>query len=551
MKKSQWFICILLIFSLSACNLPISNAISQTTTPFQAVETENPSKLASVDGIWSGTMNDDTGGYSYDVTLTLTQPIGTTPISGTFILSNKPTDPAHKEEYQVTGEFVDGMIKFNEPEGRFFWGTADSSGMNGKIGWCDNCDAWGNFSLTRQVVAQPTVNPYMLSLPDLTQGATIIPVIGENGFPVVTTRVEAAGSYEAYTGFTIEADGMWVGNLLMESSSPFSGDFIWTPWHGNGDYQVVVKVIAPTDGQILASQSLTVKVDGIPVGTPTVKERMIQAYKEQFGLTLTEPVFARYTKPNPSAIEESRWVSAAYIGNKLYEINIFDNGFAGGMSYDLNAENGFCRPAGKFSMLVVIVDYGNTGLDPNRLLEPLAAAQAEANARWLEYSKSIGLADPIVQVDRMETAFVSAPPVPGQALTVEEVRTLTGMDPAGFDWLVEIDLDANNSFVGQFGGLGVSLNGGCLPGGAQRVNIAFNASDESLLLNSAAGSIFFHEIEHGMGWEHWWPNGMADVTGRIQSYQFWTPMLLFGWTDTDGDGTIEIYDTLTPYGLVP
>jgi hypothetical protein len=29
------------------------------------------------------------------------------------------------------------------------------------------------------------------------------------------------------------------------------------------------------------------------------------------------------------------------------------------------------------------------------------------------------------------------------------------------------------------------------------------------------------------------------------------PTLLFGWADTDGDGTVEILDANTPYGFMP
>ncbi len=177
--------------------------------------------------------------------------------------------------------------------------------------------------------------------------------------------------------------------------------------------------------------------------------------------------------------------------------------------------------------------------------------QARANQKWEQYSTSLGLAEPILQIDRLETAIIPAPPVPGQTLTNEQIISLTGKNPADFDWLAEIDLDADNSFSGQYGGLGVSLQGGCLPSGAQRVNIAFSAVDENTLLNSAAGSVFGHELEHGMGWQHWWRNGLGDIDSMTTRMDFWMPTLLFGWTDTDGDGTIEILDSSTPYGLTP
>jgi hypothetical protein len=236
----------------------------------------------------------------------------------------------------------------------------------------------------------------------------------------------------------------------------------------------------------------------------------------------------------------------------MYEVSIFDNGFAGGMAYHLDSgENGFCRPAGSYSMLVVFVDYGNTGVDISLGPGAMEAWRQHANQVWAEYSSTIGLAEPVLQIDPMETAIVSAPPVPGQPLTAEQVRTLTGKDPASFDWLVEIDLDAENQVAGQYGGVGISLNGACLPGGTQRVNIAYSALDETGLTQEAPGNVFAHEMEHGMGWQHWWPNLLADNEGLRTRLTFWMPALLFGWTDTDGDGTIEILDSATPYGLVP
>jgi hypothetical protein len=71
------------------------------------------------------------------------------------------------------------------------------------------------------------------------------------------------------------------------------------------------------------------------------------------------------------------------------------------------------------------------------------------------------------------------------------------------------------------------------------------------LIDGAPGSVFGHELEHGMGWQHWWLNGLANNLDWMTRSSFWMPTLLFGWTDTDGDGTVEILDTSTPYGLMP
>jgi len=63
--------------------------------------------------------------------------------------------------------------------------------------------------------------------------------------------------------------------------------------------------------------------------------------------------------------------------------------------------------------------------------------------------------------------------------------------------LTEIDLDQYNLATGQYGGLGVSLTGGCRTSGSSRVNIAMNVS--SIAGSSVGGSIFQHELIHAMG----------------------------------------------------
>lgn len=527
-----------LLLALTACNLQIPG------------DQVSVSPIDSIQGTWTGTLIDSKGGNTYDAQLILEQIGGGTTIQGTLTLTD-PTDSNRNEVYAITGEYDGRNVRFNEPEGRFFWGTADSAGIRGQAGWCDQCDAWGEFSLTLQTV--PTTRndsaSYSIQLAGLQDGDTITPAIGENGLPVVESTVDSTGPMPASTAIALEADGLWVSQALTDGTDPFSITLQWTPWHGNGEYALTIQALT---SDLLATQTIHVTITGIPDGIPTVQERMIRIYQEQFGLTLTAPAFARYTKPDPYALEDSRWVSAAYIGDKMYEVSIFDNGFAGGMSYDLSTGgNGFCRPAGIYSMLVLFVDYGNTGLDPALGAAPMEEWRLDANQRWTDYSTSIGLTEPILQIDRLESVIISAPPVPGQTLTVDQVRTLTGKDPSNFDWLVEIDLDATNTFSGQYGGVGISLNGGCLPGGAQRVNIAFSAMDEKGLLTDAPGSVFAHELEHGMGWQHWWPNELANNAGLMTRTEFWMPTLLFGWTDTDGDGTIEILDPETPYGLVP
>src|SRR6185295_4147251 len=119
-------------------------------------------------------------------------------------------------------------------------------------------------------------------------------------------------------------------------------------------------------------------------------------------------------------------------------------------------------------------------------------------------------------------------------------------DPAQFDILTEIDLDHDNLATGHYDGLGVSLAGGCRTSGSNRVNIAMNVNSSEG--SSVGGSIFEHELTHAMGWQHWWANGSGSTPDWASLAGYWMPWRMFGWTDLDGDGVIEIQDP-TPYGI--
>lgn len=58
---------------------------------------------------------------------------------------------------------------------------------------------------------------------------------------------------------------------------------------------------------------------------------------------------------------------------------------------------------------------------------------------------------------------------------------------------------------------------------------------------------FNHELSHMFGMMDDWPpqRGAAGPAGSVADD--WIPYVMFGWTDTDGDGIREILDP-TPYG---
>jgi hypothetical protein len=349
----------------------------------------------------------------------------------------------------------------------------------------------------------------------------------------------------------LEADGLLVGiHTDRRVTAQDQVEFDWSPWHGNGRYTLNLQLLDWHNGTTPSSQVITIVVDGIPEDVLTVKSRFSELYRDHFRLVLTDPAFARFNASDRTAAEGSRWVSAAYIGNHLYEISILDNGLIASRSYSLNSDEGagFCRPAGKIRMLAVLVDYGNTDLDLMDAEAVLKEGLEEVRGRWIEYSHQIGLPAPIMDLELTTFAY-GAPPQAGRYLTPEEIRSASGLDTADFDILAQIDLDKDNTTTGQYGGQGVSLGDGCRPSGSRGTNIAFNVRDRNSLETALSNFVFAHELPHAMGWMHWWPNQVGDGLSWVSSSRGWEPYLMFGWTDVDGDGIIEIQDP-TPYGLV-
>jgi hypothetical protein len=368
------------------------------------------------------------------------------------------------------------------------------------------------------------------------------------GLPTASVLVESSDSH---LPLGLEADGLLVAiDTNQPDIAPYQVQFEWTPWHGNGRYVLNLQLLDWDNSTIPSSQVITVNVTGLPENTFTVKSRFIELYQDHFGINLTAPVFARFNASNYSPDKESRWISTAYIGNHFYEIDILDNGTITTASYAINSDEsaGFCRPSGTIRMLAVVVDYGNTGLDPMDVETALLAGLDQAQQHWANTSFEIGLSEPVLQVE-LTTFVYGPPPQAGRYVTPDEIRLASGLDPADFDLLVEIDLDKNNTITSQYEGMGVSLGDGCRPLGIRRTNIAFNVRDLNSLENAVPGSIFEHELIHAMGWMHWWPNQSGDSLSWVNSRKGWEPSLLFGWTDVDGDGVIEILDS-TPYGLI-
>ncbi len=389
----------------------------------------------------------------------------------------------------------------------------------------------------------------LLRFVEIDNGGTLIAnTDSSTGLPSVSVKVE---SNDSRLPVGLEADGLLVAIDTNNRGKLYDQIKLkWTPWHGNGRYVLNLQLLDGQNRNIPSSQVIIVNVAGISENVPTMKSRFIELYKDHFGLNLTAPVFARYNASDQTVDEKSRWVSTSYIKDQLLELNIFDNGAITSTAYSVNSNKGagFCRPSGSIRMLAVIVDYGNTGLNPTEAEAALQIGLEKTQKQWIDYSRQIGLSEPILKVI-LKTIVYRAPPQAGRYVTAEEIRTANGLNAADFDLLVEIDLDKDNTTTSQYGGVGVSLGDGCRPLGSRRTNIAFNVRDQNSLESAMPGSVFEHELIHSLGWMHWWPNQSGDGQSWVDASGGWEPYLLFGWTDVDGDGVIEILDP-TPYGLI-
>jgi hypothetical protein len=414
-----------------------------------------------------------------------------------------------------------------------------------------------------EVVAGAAVRPPAGSAPsgrlqirflNVADGGTITARTGAQGLPLASLRVEADAVPPRDTfpiQVYVDADGLDIGVAVNTNKElSFRADFQWSPLRGNGKYVLIAKALS-FDRLTEVSQRITIEVAGIPPSVPSPLAKIIQVYQKEFGLALAAPAVARFNDlANPS---KSKWVSTAYIGPTLYEVDVWDAGRTWGGTRPVNNPQPWpaCRPAGRLRLLVVFVDYRNTDLTPDAALKALKAAAARANGEYAQYATDHGWKTPILQLD-VTGAYVSPPPSPGKLITAAQTKSLTGFDPAQFDLLLQVDLDSALTYqqpgnTKQAGGIAF---GGCDGSGAHEVNIWIELKGGPKPDADLYYTLLSHELAHVLGWQHTWPlgSGSGGATCDWNNENPTWPTLLFGWTDTDGDGVPEILDP-TPYGL--
>ena len=382
---------------------------------------------------------------------------------------------------------------------------------------------------------------------NVSDGGDLPATLDAQGKPWVTARVEVSGG--VCMDIQVQEDGVVVADAVNEDgAAPFKADLTWSPRRGGGEYTLYAGT-GDANKTAWASTQITVNVTGTAAYAPTqpppsqqeANSMMAQKYMELWKLDVPYPAVTRGTSPDPALFQ---WISAAYIGDTFYVIHRFDDGRLESWSRLLNqpTTDGYspiCRPAGKYRILVLFVDYGNTGITAETALGALQRGAADINARYAQFSDRYKLSVPILQFE-VTGAYLASPPARGSLVPIDQVRSLTGYDPGQFDLLAEVDLDVDNPFGGESGGMAIY---GCTGAGTQQVNLWANVS-AAYDVENLPKTLLIHEVDHLMGWSHEWPCGDGSTPDVCNQEP---PYLLFGWYDTDSDGMPEIVST-RPYG---
>jgi hypothetical protein len=402
----------------------------------------------------------------------------------------------------------------------------------------------------------------------LTDGGTAAVTLDATGRPQILVRIEVTGAAPWLVGLTanglpaVDQGGHRLEALNTAGVVPFTGEIAWSPATGGGSY--VLTASALDSDKNTAEVTIHVTVTGVAPSTPMpppltqaqARSRVTQLILDGYGVSIPSPSLQRFDFPtNPT---RSRWIGSAYYKGTRYYVQVFDDGhveWSNGPYSDPAHRSAtdayaYCRPAGTYRVLVVFVDYGNTGTVKADALAKVPVVAAWLNGLYSNFATSQGFASPPMKIEA-DAAYVDSPPASGELLTGQQIRTLTAKDPASYDFVMEIDLDANGSFAAK-NAKGVMEPGGgfaleaCATGKFGAINI-WSSVPAAADLQGGLVMDFNHELSHMFGMMDDWPfqSGVAGPAGS--TIDDWIPYTMFGWTDTDGDHLPEILDP-TPYG---
>ena len=586
LKKILVFIPVVLL--LCACSLTRS---SGTATPAPVgtggeEATLPPVGIADLGGTWTGTLSDQGKGSTYDLELTLAQAADNTVSGGINI-----TSVNNLETYIISGDFDGTTLHFQESDGRFFTASLAGDTLNGYVGW-DEYDkpesAWGQYTLTRGTSALATQPPEELTEPpvsktihaptstevflptathgtfrflNLVDGGSIAGSYDDQGRARVMVQFETSGANVVLV-YMVENELLQLGEVdNSNAQDPFQDELAWYPSKGAGNYTLLAS--AMLDDKSFLEQTVHVSVTGIPVFTPTpppldlagAQQRISEIIQQEYGVYIPKPTVYRFDSPQYPTF--SRWIGSAWYNGYFYYIDLFDDAHYqdnGRNPYADSSHKGqtttwvYCKPAGLYKLLVLFVDYNNLLTDPPAALAEVQLVTDWMNTLYADFARSQGLSAAVLTLEA-EAAVVSPPPVPGEPLTADQVRSLTGKEPNDYDLFIEIDLDPTHSFADDPNfpsGGGLALQG-CAVSKEGIIN-AWSSLPDDTEIEGALTMDLNHELSHLFGMKDSWPFAPAALfRPNGTTADDWIPYPMFGWTDADGDGVIEILDP-TPYG---
>lgn len=404
-----------------------------------------------------------------------------------------------------------------------------------------------------------TAGDMQIRFVNLADGGSVAATLAADGKTVVPIQVEVTGSVPF--AVTFSANGIDIPAQLdnPQASLPFSGQIAWSPQAGGGEYSLVATAIS-TEKQI-ATASVRVTVSGIATYTQlppaldraSAQARFAQIYKELYNINVPLPSVYRFDSASRPDI--ARWISAVYYRGMLHYLDLYDDGhyeFSGGDYASPSTKSGetyfvVCRPSGNFRILVAFVDYGNLTVNRDEALAMVPQVADEMNQLYDNFARSQGQASGLMHLQAQGVYL----PVParGKLVTAEQIRSATGVDPAQFDIVMQIDLDADNT-VGKANwkgvldqGGGIALQGcGAYYDGSVNIWSIFSGDD----LRGVLLMDFNHEFSHLLGMFDTWPRKSITLSDSTM-IDDWITYDMFGWSDADGDGVPEIIDQ-TPYG---
>src|SRR5258706_2274774 len=395
---------------------------------------------------------------------------------------------------------------------------------------------------------------------NLTDGGSISGTLDESGKPQVVVQFEVTGI--APLIISLSANGVQVPGEARntEGTLPYAGELKWSPLNGGGDYDLTATAVS--DQKQIATTTAHITVTDIPAFTATpppldhtaAQRRFTELYKQLYKIDVPAPSLHRFDSPQRPDL--SRWISAVYYRGGFHYLDLYDDGhylesggdYADPTHMSTSTSLIYCRPAGDFKILVAFVDYGNITFNKDEAIADVPTMAQWMNQFYDNFAISQGFKSSPMHISAQGVYL--AVPKRGEVLTAAQGSTATGGGPAQFNFLIEIDIDADNT-IGKTAWKGILESGGgvALQGCGTRyygdINI-WSVVNVSTNVHGVLVMDFNHELSHLFGMMDSWPFVSATLPDGL-AIDDWIPYDLFGWSDSDGDGVPEIIDT-TPYG---